>query len=240
MSEQDVDQAGEQTGTKARPDGLADGGVPRDELPSDDQPGGESTPFDTEGAGSVTLEDRTRTDDKGAPATNQAKAEPIAPTSGHRDPNAPLTPPLLEDMNVGAADPQSPSHPAAASAAPSTGEVPRPSLGGAGSPPAAQRPVVDAGTSTGRATGPEQPLAASGGTSSRAPGTQGSPGPDEAVETDTDAGAREMSPAGPSSVPADGSAGDAAGVPVPSIHAGEGTSEEHATARGARTPDTGA
>jgi hypothetical protein len=231
------EQTGEQTGDDTRQTGLTGGGVSPDRLPRDDEPGGDSTPRDTEGAGPVGLEDRT--DGDGAPAANQAKAEPIAPTPGHRDPNAPLVPPVLEDMNVGTADPQSPSHPAAVVPSPPAAGAPAARLDNAGSAPAAQRPASEPGTSTGRATGPEQPISGTPGLSHRAPGMQGATGPDESVESDLARGVREVAPDGPSTVPSDGSAGDAAGVPVPSRHASEGTSEEHGTARGVRTPEAG-
>lgn len=84
-------------------------GDPSGALPRDTEPGGASTPRDTEGDGPVGLEDRTGTDEKGAPAANQAKAEPMPSTQGHPDPDAPLEPPLLGEMNVGADDPQRPS-----------------------------------------------------------------------------------------------------------------------------------
>lgn len=89
-----------------------------EQQPRDDEPGGGSTPSDDAGDGTVGLEDRTGRggDTKGSPGANQAKAEPMPATPGHPDPSAPLEPPLLAEMNVGSADPQSPSHPAAAAA----------------------------------------------------------------------------------------------------------------------------
>lgn len=177
--------------------------------PRDDQPGGESTPLDTEGDGPVGLQDRTRErgaggDDKGSPATNQAKAEPMPATPGHPDPNAPLEPPSLAEMNVGSADPQSPSHPSAGA----------PAAGRAQARPAASAPVD--------------------GTAHRAPGLQGVPGADEAVETDVGAGAAAMQQ-GPASTE---DPGDAQGVPIPSRDAAGGTSEQQQVVRGARTAST--
>ena len=192
------------------------------EQPRDDEPGGESTPRDTEGAGPVGLEDRTRErgsgagDDSGAPGANQAKAEPIPSTPGHRDPNARLEPPLLEDMNVGSVDPQAPSHPAASGSAPSVET-------GAAGPAATAAP------------------AASAGTSHRTPGMQGSTGADEAVDTDVAAGAAAMRPTGSDSesdADFDADPGDAHGVPVASHDAAGGTSEQQDAVRGARTAST--
>ena len=55
----------------------------------------------------------------GSRAANQSKTESIPPTQGHDEPAAGPAPtepdrPELADMNVGAGDPQAPSHPAAA------------------------------------------------------------------------------------------------------------------------------
>ena len=135
------------------------------EQPRDDEPGGQSTPRDDAGDGTVGLEDRTGGggDTKGSPGANQAKAEPMPSTPGHRDPSAPLTPPLPEDMNVGVGDPQAPSRPAAAGSASSV-EVAR--------APSATAPA--------------------GGSAHRTPGVQGSTGIDEAVETDVAASAAAM------------------------------------------------
>ena len=177
---------------------------------------------------------------QGSPASNQGKAEPMPTTPGHRDPNAPLEPPpLLEDMNIGAADPQLPRHPLAArsgleldepvAAAPAD-------VGGAGSAPAEQRPAASTGVSTGRASGPEQPAETSEGTAHQAPGIQGSTGSDEVIETDVVSSAARMGPSGPGSIPSDETPGDSQGVSVPSHDASHGTSEEHDVVQGARTP----
>jgi hypothetical protein len=172
-------------------------------------------------------------------AAPQAKSEPMPPTPVHPDPVAPLSPPGLEEMMVGANDPQAPRHPAAAGSglavdAPvATGST---SLGGPGKAPADERPVPDLATSTGTDTGPAEPVSQTPGESHRAPGLQGATGVDETVETDVESSAAQMGPAGPSSAPAPTGPGDTAGVPssgtVPLMH----SSEEHAAVRGARTP----
>jgi hypothetical protein len=236
-----TERTGEQTGQEPRQGGLQDGGVAQDRLPRDDEPGGTSTPRDTEGEGSVGLEDRTGSEDQGAPAANQAKAEPIPPTPGHRDPAAPLTPPPLEDMNVGADDPQTPSHPAAAAAAPTTGaetaapdgpaNAPR-DVTGPGVPPGATRPTVDGTTRTGADLGPDVPASGTAGRPHRAPGLQGEPSAAEEVDTDL-----EDSAAGMVRDTGRGSgSGDVHGVPVPSEVPSAGTSEQHGAVEGARIP----
>lgn len=176
---------------------------------------------------------------QGSIASNQGKAEPMPSTPGHRDPNAPLEPPLLEDMNVGSGDPQLPRHPHAArsglemeglvAAAPAD-------VGGPGAAPAEQRPAASTGSSTGRASGPEKPAESSEGTAHKAPGIQGSTGHDEVIETDVVSSAARMGPSGPGALPTDGSSGDPQGVAVPSTKASPGTSEEHDVVQGARTP----
>lgn len=199
------------------------------------------TPQDVQGDGAATLEDRTEPGGLGSPATNQGTAQPMPSTPGHRDPNAPLEPPLLEDMNVGAADPQRPaldaasSAPASGAAAPSSagpGDAPR-DLGGPGTTPDRLRPMPDMATSTGAGSGPANPLSDSPGESHRAPGMQGTASPAERVETDVHASAAGM-------VPETGrmsGGGDAQGVPIPSETASPGTSEEHGVVQGARIPD---
>lgn len=152
-------------------------------------------------------------DEKGSPAANQGKREPMPVTPTQPDPNAPLTPPPLEDMNVGSADPQTPRHPAAAGSGLS----------------------VDGDVDP----GPEHARQDTHGESHRVPGLMGRTGADEAVETDVDAGAAQMGPAGPSSVPSDGTPGHSQGVPVPASDALRNSSEEHAVVRGARTPRSG-
>lgn len=66
-----------------------------------------NTPEDESGTGPVTIEDRVS--GEGSPGSNQAKTEPMPPSGSHQEP---LAPPELSDMNVGAGDPQAPSHPA--------------------------------------------------------------------------------------------------------------------------------
>lgn len=112
---------------------------------SDDDPGSVSEPQDVGGRGPVTLADRTAHGGQASPDTNQGKAEPMPPTPGDPDPTAPVEPPSLEDMNVGAADPQSPSHPAARDRdAPSTGSTGQE----AGGEPVAQRAPGSLGSSS--------------------------------------------------------------------------------------------
>jgi hypothetical protein len=215
-------------------------GIAHADLPRDDEPGGESTPLDTEGAGPVGLEDRTRTDEKGSPATNQGKAEPIPPTPGHGDPAAPAAePPTLAQMNVGAADPQAPSHPAVSTPpGPLTGAPPT-ALGGPGAAPAESRPLTDPTTATGLDLGPEKPYQHTDGTSHRAPGMVGATGSGEAVDSDVHAGAARMQGLHPAdsstpdmSVPADtGGVPSSGGTPAP------GTSEELTAVRGTKLPD---
>ena len=202
------------------------------------------SPADTRGDGPATLEDRTEPGGQGSPATNQAKSEPMPSTAGHRDPNAPLEPPLLEDMNVGAADPQRPSLPTASSAPTSSAQAPAsatPSsapqdLSGPGTEPDRLRPMPDMATASGTATGPENPLSDSPGTSHRAPGLQGTESPAERLGTDDEAGAAAM--VRDTGRPSGG--GDAHGADVPSETPSPGTSQEHGVVQGARIPDSGA
>ncbi|TAL25764.1 MAG: hypothetical protein EPN99_01160 [Frankiales bacterium] len=119
-----------------------------------------NTPEDESGTGPVTLGDRTSPE--GSPGSNQAKTEPMPPSGSHQEP---LVPPELGDMNVGAGDPQAPSHPALVA------------------PVVAPSPATATGSST-----PE-------GTAQRAPGSLGSTPSGEQVETDLAASAVAMSPA---------------------------------------------
>lgn len=64
-----------------------------------------NTPADETGDGPVTLENRVEPGGEGSPGSNQAQTEPMQPAG----------PPALDAMNVGAADPQAPSHPAVTS-----------------------------------------------------------------------------------------------------------------------------
>ena len=222
MSEQTGGQDGE-------PDSAAGSG-PGSEVPRDDEPGGESTPLDTSGDGPVELEDRVSGDEKGSPGSNQAQAEPLPSTPDHRDPGAPLTPPALDDMNVGADDPQRPSF---GSLAPASGPVSGPGdLGRGGAAPYETRPEVDGTAPTGTDRGPEVPAPTTPGESHRAPGLQGSASPAERLDTDLDESARAMTrdtgrPAG---------SGDPQSVPSVGTTASDGTSEEHGVVQGARIP----
>lgn len=223
----------EQTPTASTGSGTPDG--PDQRAPRET---GEGEPVDV---GDRTAPGDSGTGYSGSPVGNQGKAEPMPTTPGHRDPNAPLEPPSLADMNVGATDPQSPRHPAAAGSGLALDVDPAAApadLGGAGTVPSEDRPVPSAGSSTGRATGPELPVSASDGSSHRAPGLAGTTGPDEAVETDVVSSAARMGPSGAPSLPPTDAPGDAQGVPVPSHDPAAGTSEEHAAVRGARTPST--
>lgn len=208
------------------------------------------------GGGPVDLGDRTApgkagTGYTGSPVGNQGKSEPMPSTPGHRDPNAELVAPTLEEMNVGADDPQRPSLGAAVGAASSTAhddrlvpaggaaqepvaaqaQGPR-DLSGPGTDPSEQRPVPDAGVSTGRASGPENPVSGSPGESHRAPGLQGTPSPAESVETDVETSAAGM---GRDTGRPSGS-GDPHGVASVGQTPSEGTSEEHGVVQGARIP----
>lgn len=227
-----MSQQSEQTPGRA-PDG-------HDAPPGPDQ----RTPRETGSGEPVDLGDRTAPGASGdgytgSPVGNQGKAEPMPATPGHPDPAAPLEPPSLASMNVGAADPQSPSHPAAAGhGSPGTPGAAPTDLGGPGTVPSEDRPVVSVGSSTGRATGPEIPASSSIGTSHKAPGMLGTTGPDESVETDVEASAAQMVPQGAPSLPDADKVGDAGGVPVTGHEPAAGTSEEQAAVRGARTPES--
>jgi len=191
------------------------------------------------GTDPVGLEERTApgnpgTGYTGSPVGNQGKAEPtMPPTPGHRDPSAPLEPPTLQEMNVGADDAQRPSLAGGLAGGPRGGAHGGPTdLGGAGTVPADDRPAPDTTSSTGRAPGPEQPVSATPGTSHRAPGLQGTTSPAEQVETDVEAGAGHMvrdsgRPSGSGNPHGVESVGE-----VPST----GTSEEHGVVQGARIP----
>ncbi len=197
-----------------------------------------SSQLDTRGEGPVTLEDRTAPGGQGSPDTNQGKAEPMPATPGEPDPTAPLPPPELEDMNVGAADPQTPSHAAArdrdVSLAGGTlyaGPV------NAGTAPADDRPVLEQSNSTGTAGGPERPVQRTVGTAQRQPGSLGD-SPEE-QETDVEAGAARMVPGAPpaSSAPPTAQPGDPKDVAVPHDLPMEGTSETQSIVHGIRAAE---
>lgn len=219
---------------------TSDQTVPADRMPRDDEPGGADTPLATEGEGTVGLEARTAPDQKGSPATNQGTAEPMPSTPGHRDPNAPLEPPSLDEMTVGVADPQRPSLPTAA-AAPTTGAEPGPGSGpqsaprdlsGPGAAPFQERPAGLGRNATGVDLGPDLPSSGTAGQAHRAPGLQGTTSPAEEVETDVDSSAAAMV----RDTGRDAGAGNVHGVPVPSEEPSPGTSQEHGVVQGARIP----
>lgn len=202
------------------------------------EPGGDvSSPLDTRGEGTVSLEDRTAPGSQGSPDTNQGKTEPGMPPRGSG--SAPQAP-ALEDMSVGSADPQSPEHRAARGVASSAAAPPEATpfdaptdLGGPGSDPDRQRPEIDSETSTGRDKGPETPHQATSGTAQRAPGELGSTPEGETIETDVEASAAAM--VRPTGRPS--GSGDTHDVAVPSQTPTLGTSEEHGVVQGARVPD---
>lgn len=178
----------------------------------------------------------------GSHAANQPKTEPMPPTPGHADPDAAPSPSTVDEpdvgsMNVDANEPQAPSHDgsAGATAMPSVSGVPAeqtPVLTGAD--PSVVAPSAHAGTTTGRTSGPVEPVQDTAGDAHRQPGSLGSTGPDEQIETDVERSAQNASTAG---TPGTGSGpGDAAGVPVVSTYPAEGTSQESAVAQGTRTP----
>ncbi|MCW2572124.1 MAG: hypothetical protein JWO88_2182 [Frankiales bacterium] len=143
-------------------------------------------------------------------AANQSKTESMPPTQAHADPDAAPGPttvavPDLDSMNVGATDPQSPSHRAAAA------------------PPVPASRHVQTATSSDAA-----------GAVYRAPGSLGTTGPDEQIDTDVQRSAQNTNVTG---TPGAGSGpGDAAGVPVSSDDAAPGSSQASAVAQGSRTP----
>jgi len=185
------------------------------------EPGSASSPLDVGGGGPVTLQDRMTHGGQGSPDTNQGKTEPIPPTPAAPDPAAELPAPSLGDMNVGGADPQSPSHPAARPRdLPEAGRVE-----GQGAP--ADDPVAP-DSSAGL-------VAAGGGTARRAPGSLGvSP---EQQDTDVQAGAVHMQPGGePGAAAPPAEPGNAHEVPVPHELPAPGTSQQAPIVQGARTP----
>jgi hypothetical protein len=205
--------------------------------------GAASQPEDTSGDGPVTLSDRTEPGGQGSPDTNQGKAEPFAAATEHPEP---MGAPDLSSMNVGAADPQAPRHPAALHSGTShTGGyayqpagVQPTGMSGAGTDPAADRPGVDTTASTGRAPGPEQPVQATTGTAQRAPGSLGQTPDGEAVGTDVQAGAARMGPAAVDSRDAlSPGQGDDQSVPSSGTAAAMGTSQEHRIVSGIRLPE---
>jgi hypothetical protein len=194
-----------------------------------------------QGDGPVTLSDRTAPGGEGSPDTNQGKTEPMSPTPDHPEP---LAAPSLEDMSAGAAAAQLPSHPAAADLAPpgsygggDAGDQPL-GLGGPGVTPSADRPSIDAETSTGRAHGPVNPVQQSSGEAHRAGGLNGVSPQGEQIETDVVASATRMGAAPPDAVPGLSSGhGETGGAPAPGDAASLGTSESQPKVEGIRLPE---
>ena len=206
-----------------------------------DGTGGAGEVSQPQGDGPVTLADRTAPGGEGSPDTNQGKTEPMSPTPDHPDP---LAAPGLEDMSIGAASAQLPSHPAAAELSPSgsygggaVGDQPM-GLGGPGTTPSSDRPHVDVETSTGRAHGPTGPVQHSSGEAHRAGGLNGVSPEGEQIETDVDASATRMGAAPPDSVPGLSSGhGETGGAPAPGDAASLGTSESQPKVEGIRLPE---
>ena len=174
-------------------------------------------------------------------AANQGKTEPMPPTPSHADPDAAPEPataerPDLESMNVGAVDPQTPSHPAAGGHADrgASGVPPldTPVLGG--HEPGDVKPEPDLASSTGRDLGPEIPASATDGRAQRAPGSDGVPPGSEQIDTDVERSAQNSNVIGTPGT--DDGPGSAGGVPVTSGEPAPGTSQETSVAQGSRTP----
>lgn len=178
----------------------------------------------------------------GSHAANQSKTEPMPPTGGHGDPDAAPEPatveaPDLDTMSVSVNDAQAPSH-AAAGGHGDRGRSGVPALDTpvlAGDDPANQRPTAHAGDTTGRADGKLEPVQDSDGAAQRQPGSLGSTGADEQIETDMERSAQNTNVTGTPGTAA--GSGDPASVPVPGEDAAPGTSQESAVAQGSRTPE---
>jgi hypothetical protein len=178
----------------------------------------------------------------GSHAANQSKTEPMPPTTGHGDPDAAPEPvtveaPELDSMSVSVNDAQSPSHEAAGGHG-DRGHSGVPALDTpvlSGDTPANQRPTAHTGDSTGRADGPIRPVDDESGTAHRAPGSLGTTGPDEQIETDMERSAGNTNVTGTPGTRA--GSGDPQSVPVPGEVAAPGTSQESAVAQGSRTPE---
>lgn len=181
------------------------------------------------------LNDSSTRRSSGAPS-DEAAGEPVAARRERPPPLEPplLEPPLLDDMNVGADDPQAPSHPAVGAEPAVASRVGgRGAEAGAGSEATDDTGRADAGRAeTGRAD--------EGGTAHRAPGLQGTTGVDEQMETDVGAGAAAMhsgrDPGAGVGDDASETVGDSAGVPATSDTAASGSSERMPIAQGTRTP----
>ena len=184
-----------------------------DNAPRADEPGAPSQP---EGDGPVTLDDRTEPGGAGSPDTNQGRTEPLSPTPDHPEPAAV---PALSDMNVGSADPQAPSHPAALGRTPGSDASPAPAAGGGGA----------GGQGAGGAA------VGGAGQAQRAPGSLGVVPAGESVETDVTAGAARM--AGPGDRPGLSSGhGDTGPAPDSGDAPLEGSSEQQQIVTGTRSP----
>ena len=196
-----------------------------------------------QGDGPVTLSDRTAPGGEGSPDTNQGKTEPMSPTPDHPEP---LAAPSLEEMSVGAAAAQLPSHPAAAPLSPpgsygggALGDQPM-GLGGPGVVPSDDRPQVDTETSTGRAHGPTGPVQQSSGEAHRAGGLNGVAPAGESIETDVEASATRMGAAPPDAVPGLSSGhGETGASPAPGPGDAPllGSSESQPKVEGIRLPE---
>jgi hypothetical protein len=178
--------------------------------PHGTEPGANSTPA-ADGAGVADSGDRTGA---GAPAANQSKTEPIPPGAGDEGAPAQAEPrlPDLDSMNVGAADPQAPNHAAAGTTADRA-------AAGMDPVPGSEVPA---------------PLSTGAAEAFRAPGSNGSEGGSEQIDTDVATSADRTNPVGAQG--ADSGPGNAAGVPVVSEDAAVGTSQDSAEVQGTRTP----
>ncbi|MCU1672158.1 MAG: hypothetical protein JWN77_271 [Frankiales bacterium] len=206
-------------------------GLPGNRPPSGDEAGAENTPA-ADGRDTVDLGDRTGA---GSPGSNQSKPEPMPPTQGHDDPDAAEEPatveaPDLGSMNVGASDPQAPSH-ASAGPAGDRADSGMPSLG---TTPTSTQPGADnLGTPTGDGLAERERTTT--GSAFRPAGSNGVAGDEEELETDVDTSAARTNPIGTPGTAR--GAGDAQGVPVVSEEISPGTSQESSVAQGARTPE---
>lgn len=178
-------------------------------MPTGERPAAGCTPADG-GDGTVGLADRTG---GGAPAANQTKGEPLPPAPGHTFPDDALGPVSgldPDEMRLGAADPQAPSHPAG------------------GRRPDHESSFVEVAVQDGSAQrtpgsqgSPEEPLGTDhDGAAQRTRGAQGSP--EEPPGTDHDGSATRMTTGLIDTSTPSTSAGDARGVPVTSKDAAAG------------------
>ena len=181
-----------------------------------DEPGAASQP---EGDGPVELSDRTKPGGRGSPDTNQATAEPMSPTPDHPQPAAV---PTLAEMNVGSADPQSPSHPAGLTPAPVAADASAQGLPGR------------SGGST-----DAEPQVLPSGTAQRVPGSAGEAPAGEDFGVDLAAGAANTDPGGGPGdrVGPTGGPGDTGPSPATGDAPLEGSSEEQQVVTGVRLPD---